>query len=268
MLPAREHCEKEDADVKPLDTSRSLLLCVACVLGSIRVSDAAMHSTLVADVLHIDQLLAYRSAICPRDIARFVTRLRRSPTYLKLAIGERLLEELPVDDRACPVRPIHGYAYQVGTNDLRRWPGRAAHALEHLMGVEMAKITPTSSKEELKLVQCEAARLFNSYRSGIMDLATEYDIGKKTALLATQYKGKIRPQDWVEASRLMARLLAEWFPIGKDMSDLERIVGYKAEKSSARDEVTYDFIGPLSGVIFYFTLKDGVIASVRLNTVE
>lgn len=179
---------------------------------------------------------------------------------------ELLLEEVLSQTRYYLV----DYTYEKGSNDLRLVAGRATEALERLLGAELPKITPASSAEHAKRVHAEAAKLLRVYRSGLLTLAGEYKIGKPKEALKRTYEGKIEQksqhkEEVFRAACLLAKLLQEWFPLGKKLSDLEEIVGYKTLRASRSRHAIYEFDAGRSGYLFHFKLSGELIDSVSIG---
>ena len=248
----------------------SRLLVFACSTAWVSRSQCASHDDVPREFVTHEEILAYERTKYPIEIAEFVRRLEPAPTYMKLVFAEELANRLLID-KECPMSELagHRYAYREGTHDLRRLPGRAAHALEHLLGVALPKVTPASSPADLKLLHGKAVRLLGAYRSGVMAMVRDYEIGKRADALTATYKGKVRPgaRHWYESTLAMARLLADWFPIGKKLSDLEKIVGYKPDRRD-RKQVSYWFETSTGGWAFHFTIEDGIITSVSIRGIE
>ena len=211
----------------------------------------------------VGDLTHHRTA---KGLSARIDKWMRAPSYLRLTMMELLLEEVLSQRR----HDLVDYTYEQGGNDLGLIAGRATEALERLLGAELPKITPTSSAEHAKRVHAEAAKLLRVYRSGLLTLAGEYKIGKPKEVLRRAYDGKISPtrratKDVYRTACVLAKLLQEWFPIGKKMSDLEEIVGYKTLRASRSRHAIYEFDAGRSGYLFHFKLSGELIDSVSIG---
>ena len=82
----------------------------------------------------------------------------------------------------------------------------------------------------------------------------------------TTLRGKIKPGMGAENIRSwshMQSLLLEWKPLGKRITELQRIVGRSPESVDGRPEIfTYTFDSGFSGTGFLFTTEKGIIVGV------
>ena len=201
-------------------------------------------------------------------IRKAVQGWQSGPLYLKPGLVKALMEYLTSDEK-CETR---NYLWEKGTHDLNRASGRAAWALEGVVGIELTKIKPTSSKKELQAVRKQAENMAKGYEAGIMAAAAEFKPGKSTDELTAAYKDKIRhgihSKDYEKSYKLMSKLFAEWFPLGKNLSELEEIMGSSGMRREGRVYVDYDFQTGWGGILYRLTIHDGMIVSVSILGID
>ena len=66
----------------------------------------------------------------------------------------------------------------------------------------------------------------------------------------------------MDGAKALLHLLAEWFPLGKELKDLEEIVGSKTRTD--KDGATYKFSTGVTGGMFKFRIENGVIEAVTV----
>lgn len=194
------------------------------------------------------------------ELRKTVSSMKQAPLYLRLSLAELLVDSLRDEAKATAIT----YEWKKGTHDRGRVAGRAAWALEQIIGKELKVVRPTTSAPQLGLVRDEAVRLVRSYRSRALRIRSGSEPSPDA--LKISYANKINPGISGElarkSSKAMNRLLSEWCPIGKRLSDLESIVGKPARVSV--DKVYYRFDSGYGGVDYRFKVKKGVIESVLL----
>jgi len=245
-----------------------------------KLLSAAVLSTLVAPglgaaderkdrplIVTSSQALVVVSTPVPAELEPRIEAWKGAPSWQKLAFCRELL---PLLREADPCR-TRDYEWKAGTHDLRLAAGRAAWVLERMLDVTLPQVRPDSQAAELDVVAEAAAAAFADYRARAIAEAESASAkgGRTVEELTKTYRGRIQPDLRAQAgasSAMMARLLNEWFPIGRGIAELETIVG-AAGKIDERG-VTYRFDNGLSGSVFLFVVQDGVIEAVSVWTLE
>lgn len=186
------------------------------------------------------------------------------PLYLKPA----LLEELAGHVTPSQKRETRDYSWEKGTHDMNQPAGRAAWAVESLTGIDLAKVTPTSSEAEIQKIRGQAEKLIEAYNAGILAMALEIKPEKPLDELKGIYHGKIKhgvpSNDFQESFKLMSELLEQWFPLGKKLSELEDIIGSPGTEREKSGGVEYRFKGGWNVILYRLKIDDGIIVSVAI----
>lgn len=202
---------------------------------------------------------------------RNLAQWKKAPFYQLASTPEYLLGFLleKMEDQYIfyPLGKTKKYCWQKGTHDLNRLGGRAAFALEKILDIQLRKITPESTKEDLENVYREAKPAVKAF----LNSAINKSVGIKTEkieVLKARYRGKIKPgitgEKAFDYDKAMGQLLQEWPPLGRKMSDLQEIIGHPPS-STCKDYVTYSFDTGFIGVAYRFWIKEGLIRSVMLR---
>jgi hypothetical protein len=210
----------------------------------------------------VDHFVTRRSDM--KSIEASLQKWRTAPLYQKISASEDLAGSL----LSAEVTETTGYRWQEGSHDCNQIAGRAAWALEEMLGIQLSPVTPGISREQLRRVHAEARSLLEAYRRGAMSLASERDAdGSHIQRLKRSYAGKIELGLTMDrapgCSAAFNRLLQEWFPLGKKVGDLDAIIGAVGEKTGGN--VYYRFDNGESGVQYEVKTRDGVIVAVRIS---
>jgi hypothetical protein len=201
------------------------------------------------------------------DRQTYLQELSKARAYEKLALADKLLEELRSKEEC----KTPDYTWKEGTNDLSRVAGRAKWGLEHLLGVQLPDVTPATSPQELDRLYERAELALAAYRNGIMALAADHPVSQvRLEQLRRMYKGKI--DDKVAGKGDESRIafdgfLGEWPPIGRKLEDLVSIIGPSSQpvakgKSPAESVLSYDLTGEFGTTLYSIWARDGIIVSV------
>lgn len=211
-----------------------------------------------------DEVAALYNSPTRESCVEAVERWKGALAFEKLDLLEQLLRRLEPDEP----RETLNYAWREGTHDFRRLAGRVHWALGELLGVRLGPVTPMSTPEDLKTLSAEASRLVAAYRLGVVSFARERK-EPSTEELQRKYRGRIRPgitPTPFSSALAMRELLAEWFPIGKEIRTLAEIVGAAGNREAG--EVSYLFDSGYGGVAYRFEVRDGRIESLNICCLE
>jgi hypothetical protein len=211
-----------------------------------------------------DAATVLRNTSSIASCASSMNRWKRAHAFEKLALVEGLARGLKDDETL----ETPDYAWTEGTNDFRRLAGRISWALGELLGIRLVPIRPDSSAEELATRSQEALRLAAAYRAGLLAAAADR---KEPAAeeLKRKYAGRIRPGITDRSDRsaqAMHELLAEWFPIGKELRVLADIVGSPGGEEDGG--IVYRFDSGYGGILFRLEARDGRIERLSLHGLE
>jgi hypothetical protein len=190
-----------------------------------------------------------------------LTKWKGAPLYQRVALLDFLVGSL---SDVGHVETIN-YEWKQGSNDKNHVAGRAAWALEEILGAKLMDVIPTSSDDDLSRIHGDAERLVSVYREGILTLASEYEVGGPPDELKASYAGKIglSAVGAIESAVAMGQLLEEWFPVGKKLDTLEAILGFQGTRSGKQVEFRFD--SGFLGIAYHFIVVDGVIISVAIH---
>jgi hypothetical protein len=222
---------------------------------------------VIKPVFSIDEVGGFFRREDLSGMEKIIQNWQKGPSYLKLSLLETLTDHLKTLEK-CSTR---NYIWEEGTHDLNRKNGRAAWAIEKLLEIKLDKITPDSTWEENQKIYNECANIVKAYRAGIMSAASEVKNIKTKEELTKSYKDKIKPgisTKHEESFNSMSSLLSEWFPIGRKLSDLEEIVGTPGTNRPKENCIDYDFQNGVDGVLYRFTVEDGIITSVLILGID
>jgi hypothetical protein len=142
-------------------------------------------------------------------------------------------------------------AYQTGLMDASSRQYKQAISVEKLVK-KYKKRTDTEDKK------------IDAYRLGVNDVIDHYRFGISLDKLVKKYEGKIKPgitgDDAPKYRKQFTKLLEEWMPIGKKVSELTRIVGENPE--NPHQPPSYSFDTGFMGLKFIFMVEDGKITAV------
>lgn len=199
-------------------------------------------------------------------LRKAMSDLGSAPLYQQISICDRVMQYLTTEKTVA----TRGYVYRTGEHDLNRVAGRAALALAILCSLELDRVTPATSNEELEAIHKDASRALIACRASVVQIAQAYDVGADTDLLRARYHGRLTPgisaAHAVESGQLMGSLLKEWFPIDKRVADLVAIVGVEPKYKGRT--CRYSFNTGRSGVEYLFVVKEGLICSVEIYGME
>ncbi|MDA1142439.1 MAG: hypothetical protein O3B01_28070 [Planctomycetota bacterium] len=158
------------------------------------------------------------------------------------------------------------YVNSAADHDLAYVPGRTAWAIEILLGINLSKVTTNSSQNELDTVRKQAQQYLKAFESAMLSMETIYRIGfKESSMLSKKYGGRIVTgvsEKADESAQAMKALLDTWFPLGKKLSDLEKIIGRSPDWKSGK--ACFRFDNGQDGIEFQFTVDEGVITAVSV----
>ena len=210
-------------------------------------------------------------------LPRGIERLKAEPVYLQLSYAPYVIETLASDQRVETL----DYEWDPGTNDLRYVAARGAWVLESVFGIKVAPINASTVKADRDQATRLAQVQFDAYRAGIMRTVEQYAIGRDIEELAQKYQAKI--QEGTEehpshgffkpAGPHLKRMLREFFPLGRKLSDLEYVIGRKAfayepdlRERDTSEGVTgvfeYRYSDGMFGRAYFFLVRDGIIEAV------
>jgi micrococcal nuclease len=142
-------------------------------------------------------------------------------------------------------------AYQAGLMDASSRQYKQAISAEKLVKKYKKRTDPEVQK-------------IDAYRLGVKDIMDHYRFGISLDKLVKKYEDKIKPgitgEDAPEYRKQFTKLLEEWMPIGKKVSELTRIVGEKPDDPHQLQ--SYSFDTGFSGLKFIFRVEDGKITAV------
>ena len=243
----------------------SQVLCSLLVLG--------VHAQRASAVKKPDEIIldhdVTRVLKHERDFDALNAELQRwvnAPLYLRVSVAEQMLPALAKVNEV----DLREYRWERGTHDLTRTAGRAALAFERLTGASLTPVTPTAGAADLVANRREATTLFLLFRGTVVATAAELCPGPPLRELREKYGGRIRPdvhgQEAIESAKLMQDLLRAWFPLGKEMKDLEELVGSRGRKDGETAAFRFDM--GVHGAIFRFVIRDGVIYAVTIEGIS
>jgi hypothetical protein len=200
-----------------------------------------------------------RSSLRLQDLQQDLQLLAAAPMYLKISLARDVIPYLLAEESASVV----GYRHEPGTHDLGKVSGRAAVAFETLLGVPLRPGDGVRERHEMAL------RSLAVYRAAIQAMSDEYGIGITTSEAARKFKGRFDAVDGHESANragiAMLEFLAEWFPLGKTLADLERVVGRPAiRREDGRME--YAFVTAYGGYSFLFRIEAERIVHVSVGS--
>lgn len=234
----------------------------ACVLSfGVMTSLGVQEDERAGSLITVDAVSAFLSSTTDAgSLGRELASWKTAPIYQRLSVSEYLLAFL-LDGNTCETVQ---YRRQEGRHDLNVVAGRAGWALEELLGEKLGTIGRESTKRAREGVHSEARKKVDAYRVRIVKSKMGSKTEESTEVLKARYEGKIKPgitgAEAAKYSGAMARLLAEWFPLGKKIGELQEIVGDPGEKDN--EVVSYRFDSGLGGLEYQFKVKEGVIRSV------
>ncbi|MEI6810292.1 MAG: hypothetical protein WCN95_16355 [bacterium] len=238
-------------------TQRLYVVLVALWIPMAAVADVTNETNqIIVPASKVRQLLRANDL---RECQKLVDLWKRALPYQKLGLAEELVSQL----KNVGSSPLRGYDISKdGGNDMTMVAGRAKWAFEQIMDVQLADLKRSTAIDSLVALQSNAVALVDARRS---DLMSEGSKEIKPGL-AEKYKGKIIP-GISEASSgntaVMLDLLAEWQPIGKRFEDLAAIIGSRGRNTKDKDVVMYAFEDGSAGCAFQFSVKEGIITSVK-----
>ncbi len=242
------------------------LFALVCVGVEVRGEDDALENGYLYFRTHTSGYLFWSKDAA--KLQQIVETMRKKPLLYKVLAGPTFVNALTGDHPT----PLDGFEWQEGKHDFNRYPGRAAWAMEELLGIKLPTVTPKTTKKELAEIQKEAERLLREHTKKIMKESGEGKVGRPTAEIKKLYHGKIvQSQDHeksIAAGRVMAVMLDEWFPLGKKLSDLEEIVGYKGKSWKMKEvemRVAYHFGRDWPVFSFFFDVEKGVIVGLLIQ---
>ncbi len=229
--------------------------------GALRIYNLPGKFQRKWDIMAVDSIRnLLSSSIDPESMRREVEAWKKGPLYQVASGAQYLLPFLLKWEFAEAGR----YRWQEGQHNLNQVEGRAAFALEILLGIKLSIITPGSIQEDRMKVHQEAKRAVENF----LTLAMKTSAATKTEkieVLKARYHGKIkagkRDGKGLEYHKTMYKLLLEWPPLGRKLSDLQEIIGDLGE--SELGYVRYHFGNGL-GVEYIIRTKDGLISSVLM----
>ncbi len=211
------------------------------------------------------------------------TGLRDAPLYRRVSTAPFLVERLANKT----VVKMDDYVPS-GRHDLRVVGGRAAYLLEEAFPVILPRVSASSSASELEVVVQSAIQQLDAFRSGVVDTVRSYSIGENVEELRGRFHKLIfqginddeRSSGFgLNGSRAFEQMLEAFFPIGKQLSDLEDIVGVQAQAfdTTLTDRISsegvtgvflYSASNGLFGKAYVFWVVDGVIEAVNIKSIS
>lgn len=208
---------------------------------------------------------------------RETKQLKEQPEYLRLSYAPYLVELL-TDRRQ---RETLYYEWAPGTHDLRLVAGRAAWVLQEVYRITIPPLDSKATAEICAGAQKAVQVQLQAIRTTTMALVEFEGVGHDVDALERKYQDKIQAQSPYEGSRRFRRaaakplreMLNEFFPLGKKLTDLERIVGQRAyvydpslRVRETSEKVTgvfeYGCTDGMFGEAYFFLVRGGVIEAV------
>jgi hypothetical protein len=231
-----------------------------------------------------DEVTAARRVADLHHLRKMVEDLKEQPLYLRVSALPPLLEVLLVDEVVDAV----GFERQLGQHDFDCVAGRAAWFLEEAYGFELPhRVRKESSDSQREFVHAFATRQADAYLRGVQDAVDRYTRDATTAAMQQKYGPLIRAGAINEGhARLsiksqgpMMRMLDEWYPIGRRLSELEKIAGAPAAPLDRRERgdvdnenrtgvFQYSFTNGMFGTVVFLQVEKGEIKAVNLTPIE
>jgi hypothetical protein len=220
------------------------------------------ESRRAARTVVVDEVVGFFRKTLVDSCEEVVSFWKEAQSFEKLALAQELLDNLESSEKC----RIFRYKWTPGTDDMSRVAGRAKWALEQIIGVKLANVTPESSEEDLRRLRSDASRLLQAYRNGVLSVAGDGETSAEDLKkLKEKYAGRIKPGISLKApeySRAMHQLLLEWSPIGRRIADLADIIGAHGRRTEYG--ICYGFDTGYGGVEYQFSVAGGKIMSVRV----
>lgn len=170
----------------------------------------------------IESLMQAKDA---RSLEEKLGVLKTAPLYQRLWLSDRLSDFLG-DGSALP---LNGYQAVTDQHDLRRMNGRAAHAIEALMGMHVSVSRQHETEENLQ-ARRQLVRAVLKAQKDAKRKKQNMDIQK----LQRDYSSKVRTgmhDNAMKSARVMLDLFDEWFPLGASPVVLKDILGIEGVKN-------------------------------------
>lgn len=167
-----------------------------------------------------------------REFHDLLRRLKGAPLYYRLSLAECALDVIESPE---------GYkakgesAPEAGRHSLRLGAGRAAAAIESLLGLELPfQIREGVGEEQREHIVASARKCVGLFRRA----TTLQGVGLTTDEATKRFGGKIRPGEiardatFTDRCRKFEEMVESWYPIGKSIAELEKLVGEPAQRES------------------------------------
>ena len=212
------------------NVSRLRLLLAALSLGAAQVIAQENQSRNIAQADVADLLACTSQLLLQQKISQYTN----APLYQKLWMADQLQHKLGSPDLC----HLPGYSRRQGEHDLGRVAGRAAYTVERLLGVDLPLMTSedgTAKSEDVVRTVRSAIERNRQSKSRPRESA-------EIERLRHKYASTIRPGIYDGAHKAAERMLGlfdEWFPLGRNINDLEDILGVAGTQTS--DDRVYMF---------------------------
>lgn len=264
----------------------SISLTVLCTVLGCSVARATLQESEQAEdvqaIQHLGQLSPPILDGLRRDsrlkrLQTSVERLKKEPLYLRLSYAPYFVELLEDGQE----RETLYYEWEDGTHDLRIVAGRAGWLLQEVYDIEVVTIDSSTTAKARKQARDLARAQLDVYIACAMVQVELDSVGRNIDGLKAEYQAKFLRELPHEnstrfdmgAGKLFAALFDDFFPLGKKLEDLERIVGRKAyayesklRNRESSEEVTgvfeYGYSDGFSGKVYYLLVRDGVIETM------
>lgn len=198
-----------------------------------------------------------------RMLVLVVSQWPHAHLYQRLSVLDVLAEKLSVRDRC----RISGNVAGAERYDMTVVAGRAAWMMERMMQVELPAIATNATPEDLTKLQAVGKQMVAEYRAQAMERHRKLIQEPPAEHLKAKYAGRITfgiKTNVFASCKMFSCLLGEWFPLEKNMKELEYIVG--ANAASAAGGKVYYFDNGLVGAEFFFKMEAGKIKGVFVGT--
>jgi hypothetical protein len=257
-----------------------MAVCLLFAFGPLHFSQAP--ETERQYLLCADQVRAFllRDSY-PKTLKAELHDWKKAPPYQTVSAAEYLLPYVLEEKQL----KTPEYRWREGTHDLDQVSGRAAWALDELLGIKLTRIVPGSTRNDQGQVYREAERAVQASYAWVVKFADDGKNEERVRTLKARYAGKIKPWNTgfnaPKHSRAMLEFLVEWCPLGKKLTDLQEIIGTPAKSVTDLHEIirgasgrkreeghSYYFDTGRGGLRFLFQTKDGLIRAVYIVGLE
>jgi hypothetical protein len=247
---------------------RTLTICAISLSWCVFGADGELPIRLGFDA-DADALFPRRAD--KQAVDKAVSKLRELPLFFRLSVAIKLADKVESDRRVKTA--LDNYQWEHGTTDLNLISGRSAWAIEKLLGIEVPPISKDTGDEERLRISVGVKQQLTAFSKGVLAILEAQkkdppvnELVKRYGDLRLGISNKKATGSVLDARKSLEdflKLLNEWFPIGRSVSDLETIVGVEGEKFEKG--IMYEFETGGTGCMCHVYVKDSKIEAILFD---